>query len=127
MIVADTSALMAVILREARVDECIAALAVQDVILMSAGTLVETSIVALRRGVEIEMAQLLESLPIDVVSVTPDVARLCATAYSKWGKGIHKASLNFGDCFSYALAKEHDCGLLFVGKDFTQTDVRRVL
>ena len=127
MIVADTSALMAVILREARVDDCIAALAVQNVILMSAGTLVETYIVALRRGVQIETAQMLKTLPIDVVTVTPDFARLCADAYARWGKGIHKASLNFGDCFAYALAKERDCALLFIGEDFSQTDIRRVL
>jgi ribonuclease VapC len=44
-----------------------------------------------------------------------------------WGKGVHPAGLNFGDCFAYEVAMEHGCRLLFVGTDFTQTNVERVL
>ncbi len=46
-----------------------------------------------------------------------------ADAYRRWGKGFHKASLNFGDCFAYALAEELACPLLYIGKDFPQTDI----
>lgn len=45
-------------------------------------------------------------------------------AYRQWGKGFHPAGLNFGDCFAYALAKERDLPLLFVGNDFARTDIR---
>ena len=58
--------------------------------------------------------------------VTAVDARLVADAYECWGKGEHPASLNFGDCFAYALAKARDCPLLFVGNDFAQTDVTGV-
>jgi ribonuclease VapC len=59
--------------------------------------------------------------------VTPASARHVARAYERWGKGFHPAGLNFGDCFAYALAKEHSCPLLFVGKDFSKTDIASVL
>ena len=47
-----------------------------------------------------------------------------AEAYSQWGKGVHPAGLNYGDCFAYALARQRACPLLFVGEDFTKTDIR---
>ena len=60
-------------------------------------------------------------------SVTPAAARRVAQAHARWGKGLHPASLNFGDCFAYALAAEHGCPLLYVGGDFAQTDIRPAL
>jgi ribonuclease VapC len=60
---------------------------------------------------------------IVVEAVNEDQARLAAHAWSKFGKGRHRASLNFGDCFSYALAKIADEPLLFKGDDFTRTDI----
>ncbi len=56
-------------------------------------------------------------------SVTPKQAEIARQAYRDFGKGRHKAGLNFGDCFAYALAKEMDEPLLFKGKDFRHTDV----
>jgi ribonuclease VapC len=47
--------------------------------------------------------------------------------YARWGKGAHPAGLNFGDCFAYEIARQRDCPLLFVGEDFGETDVARVL
>ena len=47
--------------------------------------------------------------------------------YRRWGKGIHPAGLNLGDCAAYALAKSLDAPLLFKGDDFAKTDVRRAL
>jgi ribonuclease VapC len=61
-----------------------------------------------------------------VVSVTPAAARRVAAAYERWGKGMHPAGLNFGDCFAYEVAKEHGCRLLYVGEDFGCTDVEGV-
>jgi ribonuclease VapC len=60
---------------------------------------------------------------LDVVSVTPASARRIAAAYGQWGRGAHSAGLNFGDCFSYELAKEHACPLHYVGDDFSKTDL----
>jgi ribonuclease VapC len=60
---------------------------------------------------------------IAVQTVTPKQAEIARQAYRDFGKGRHKAGLNFGDCFSYALAKEMDEPLLFKGNDFAHTDV----
>ena len=60
---------------------------------------------------------------IAVESVTPRQAEIARQAYRDFGKGRHKAGLNFGDCFAYALAKDMDEPLLFKGDDFLHTDV----
>ena len=125
MIAVDTSALMAIMLNEPEAEACIAALEAEDDLLISAGTVAEAIIVAARRNVGEEMAQLLDGLGFQIVSVTPAAARRVAKAYEQWGKGVHPAALNFGDCFSYEVAKEHECCLLYVGDDFTQTDIER--
>jgi ribonuclease VapC len=57
--------------------------------------------------------------------VDEDQAHLARRAFQKYGKGRHPAGLNFGDCFSYALARALDEPLLFKGNDFSQTDVER--
>jgi ribonuclease VapC len=127
MIAVDTSALMAIVLNEKEADACIAALETEENILISAGTVAEALIVAARRNVGGEVAGLIDGLGFDVVAVTPASARQIAQAYGQWGKGINPASLNFGDCFAYALAKENSCRLLYVGDDFAKTDVAGVL
>ena len=63
---------------------------------------------------------------IVVEAVTEQHAVLARQAYADFGKGRHPASLNFGDCFSYALAKATREPLLFKGKDFSQTDIEGV-
>jgi ribonuclease VapC len=60
---------------------------------------------------------------IAIEGVTPKQAEIARQAYRDFGKGRHKAGLNFGDCFAYALAKDLDEPLLFKGKDFSHTDV----
>jgi ribonuclease VapC len=127
MIAVDTSALMAIILNEAKADACAAALEAEDRLLISAGTVAEALIVAGRRNVGEEVAQLIDGLGFEIVSVTPASARRIAEAYEKWGKGVHPAALNFGDCFAYEVAKAHDCPLLYVGEDFSRTDVEAAL
>jgi ribonuclease VapC len=84
-------------------------------------------IVAARRNVGREMADLIDGLSLNVVTVTAASARRDAEAHERWGKGVHPAGLNFGDCFAYEVAKEHSCGLLFVGDDFAKTDLQRVV
>jgi ribonuclease VapC len=127
MIVVDTSALMAIVLDEAEANDCIAALEKEDDLLISAGTIAEALIVATRRHVGEEIASLIDGLGFKAVAVTSASARRIASAYGRWGKGVDAAGLNFGDCFAYEVAKEHDCPLLYVGTDFTRTDVKRAL
>jgi ribonuclease VapC len=127
MIAVDTSALMAIVLDESAADACIAALEKEDNILISAGTIAEALIVAARRNVGEDIANLIDGLGFNAIAVTPASGRRIALAYAKWGKGIHPAGLNFGDCFAYEVAKEHDCPLLYVGSDFARTDVRSAL
>jgi ribonuclease VapC len=127
MIVVDTSALMAIVLDEAEANDCIAALEKEDDVLISAGTIAEALIVATRRHVGEEIAALIDGLGFKAVAVTAASARRIASAYGRWGKGTDAAGLNFGDCFAYEVAKEHDCPLLYVGSDFTRTDVKRAL
>jgi ribonuclease VapC len=123
MIAIDTSALMAIVLNEAEAYACAAMLEAEDRLLISAGTVAEVLIVAGWRNVGEEVDQLIDGLGLEIVSVTPASARRIAKAYETWGKGIHPAALNFGDCFAYEVAKEHGCPLLYVGKDFAQTDI----
>jgi ribonuclease VapC len=127
MIAVDTSALMAIALNEKEADACISALEAEDNILISAGTVAEALIVAARRNVGDEVASLIDGLGFDIVAVTPASARRIALAYAQWGKGMNPAALNFGDCFAYAVAKENSCGLLYVGDDFSKTDIASVL
>src|SRR5262245_12626931 len=127
MIAVDTSALMAILLDESQADACIAALEAEEDILISAGTAAEALIVSARRNVGGELAALIDRLGFEVVSVTPAAARRIADAYGKWRKGVHPAGLNFGDCFAYEVAKEHDCRLLYVGNEFSKTDIAGVL
>ena len=127
MIAVDTSALMAIVLREPQAASCIAVLEAEDNLLISAGTFAEALIVAARRNVGDEMERLIDGFGFEIVSVTPASARRIAHAYDQWGKGVHPASLNLGDCFAYEIAKEHGCRLLYVGADFAKTDVAGAL
>ena len=127
MIAVDTSALMAIVLNEPEADACIAVLAGEDDLLISAGTVAEALIVSSRRNVGEELARLIDGLGFEIVTVTPASARRIAQAYERWGKGLNPAGLNFGDCFAYEVANAHGCSLLYVGDDFSRTDVESAL
>ncbi|KTQ96323.1 twitching motility protein PilT [Aureimonas ureilytica] len=127
MIVVDTSALMAILLGEPQADACMDLLEATKTLIISTGTMAEALIVADRRGVGAEMRRLLDGLGFESETVSPAGAGRIADAYGRWGKGIHPAGLNFGDCFAYSLAQQYDVPLLFVGEDFTHTDVRSAL
>jgi ribonuclease VapC len=123
LIVVDTSALLAVLQGEAEADACAEAMSANDRLLIAAPTLTEALIVAARRDLHSELEHLVEGLPLAIVPLTEPRIYDAVRAYIQWGKGFHPAKLNFGDSFAYALAKEHDCPLLFVGNDFVLTDV----
>ncbi len=127
MIAVDSSALMAIALAEADAGRCAQALRADPRVLISAGTFTEALIVAARRNVGVEMNRLLAETSLEVVPVTEAASRRVAAAYVRWGRGFHRARLNYGDCFSYEVAKHHGCKLLFIGNDFSQTDVVGVL
>lgn len=123
MIVVDTSALLAVLLEGSQAPACVACLTSSVDIAIAAGTLAEALIVADRRGVRAELERLVDGLGVEVVATTAATAQRVADAYARWGNGVHRAGLNFGDCFAYSLADERGCPLLFVGDDFARTDV----
>jgi ribonuclease VapC len=127
MIVVDTSALMEIVLGEQNSNACIYAIETDPEILISAGTLAEALVVSGRRRVGAAMTRLLDTFDFEIAAVTEAFARGVGQAYERWGKGVHPAGLNFGDCFAYALANERSCPLLFIGNDFSRTDVRSVL
>jgi ribonuclease VapC len=95
--------------------------------LMSAASYLEAGIVAdseRNPGVGPRLDSFIEQENIIIAPVTEAQASIARTAYRKYGKGSgHKAQLNFGDCFAYALAKDMNQPLLFKGNDFSQTDV----
>lgn len=125
MIVLDTSALIAIVLNEPEAANCASAIEADSERRISAGTAAEAMIVADGRKVGNAMKALFGRLRAEIMPVTPIRAERVAEAYSHWGKGHHPAGLNFGDCFAYALAKELDCPLVFIGNDFARTDVMR--
>lgn len=127
MIVIDTSAVIAITTGEPTANACISAVRQQNHVAISAGTVAESMIVASARGVTREVIRLIDDADIEVVPVTDASARRIGGIYRKWGKGFHPAALNFGDCFAYELATSRDCPLLFVGDDFSATDVKRAL
>ena len=122
MIAVDTSALIAVLAGEARGSECEQIL-LSNTIVISTGTLTEALIVAAQLSMRSAMSTLLASIDLEVVEVTEALAERAADAYERWGKGFHRARLNYGDSFSYALAELYDCPLLYVGDDFARTDI----
>jgi ribonuclease VapC len=114
---------MAVVLNEPGAAACQSVLENDDDVLISAGTLTEALIVSAGRQHGAQMAQLIDRLECQIVPVTDATARRVAEHYQRWGKGFHPAGLNFGDCFAYELAKERGCPLLYVGGDFSKTDI----
>lgn len=131
MIVVDTSALMAVVLRESDRDVFLDFMIAEPRKLMSAATVVEAAqVYATAFGPEVSAEKLYEDLDmlrIEIINLTDEHARLAVEAAMRFGKGRHRAKLNFGDCFSYALAKVSGLPLLFKGNDFTQTDIESAL
>jgi ribonuclease VapC len=126
VIAIDTSALIAIAAGEPKGRKCAVKLS-GEVAIVSAGTMTEALIVANARGISVALNLLLERPNIEIVQVTAASARRAADAYAKWGKGVHRAKLNFGDCFAYELAMSRACPLLFIGNDFSKTDVKSAL
>ena len=126
----DTSALIAILYNEADADLYANALARSEHRLMSAANYLESGIVIDRqRGAAAgrQLDSLILRAEVKVESVTREQADIARQAYLDFGKGAHPAGLNFGDCFSYALAKSLGLPLLFKGEDFALTDIESAL
>ena len=126
MMVADTSALMAVLMDESEGPSFYHAMVSDGIILVSTATAVELMIVAMGKGDAFYQSAVL-FLEKPFIRLMPlDETQLWAAvrAYQSFGKGRHPASLNFGDTFSYALATTRQLPLLFKGDDFVQTGIR---
>jgi ribonuclease VapC len=126
--VIDTSAILALVQDEPEAAEFERRIAADSVRLMSAANVLESAIVVEARLGEAGGAELdlwLHKAKVEIVSVTAEHADCARRAWRAYGKGRHPAGLNFGDCFSYALAALSGESLLFKGDDFAKTDLRR--
>jgi ribonuclease VapC len=127
--VIDTSAIIAIALNEPEAPSFEQFIADDPVRLISAATLLEAAMVLETRlgdpgGSELDLW--LHKAGVEIVAVGAEHADKARRAWRRYGKGRHPASLNFGDCFSYALAALTDEPLLYKGNDFSQTDIRAV-
>ncbi len=124
--VIDTSALLAILQDEPERRVFNEAIEAADSRALSTANFVETSIVIEARygaeGVR-DLDLFVERAEIELVPVDAAQARIACRAFSRFGKGRHRAGLNFGDCFAYALASSRDEPLLAKGDDFRHTDV----
>ena len=124
--VIDTSAMVAILMREPTADRLVSAMEADRTRLVSAATVVESSLVLLGRygeAGEPQLDRLLRGIGAEVVPVGEEQVALARDAALRFGRGRHPAALNLGDCFSYALSVARGEPLLFVGDDFSKTDV----
>lgn len=124
--VVDTSALIAILSNEPERRAFNEKIAGAGGCFISAGSYLETVIVIEARygydGVR-DLAFFVQEAAMTVVPFDAQQVELARRAYAEYGKGRHRAALNFGDCFAYALAKKRGEALLFKGEDFAQTDL----
>lgn len=127
--VIDTSALIAILQDEPERRSFNLAIEAAEIRLLSSASLVEASLVIETRfgpdGVR-DLDLFLSKAGVGIESVDEDQAYIARRAFRQYGKGRHPAGLNFGDCFTYALAKFTGEPLLFKGHDFSKTDLDTV-
>ncbi len=135
MVVIDSSAIVAMMFKEPESAACATAMGAASRRLISAVSYVETGTVLAGRTSKadrdkalVDLDAFISTFGIEVAPLTEDLAREALKARIRYGKGFgSKKSLNFSDCFAYALAKAHSAPLLYVGDDFARTDVERAL
>ena len=129
--VVDTSALMAILLDEPDAPVFALSLERSRSTVISSATLLEAGIIAMRRVARTDASavfRLIDGADISVRPVDEEQAKIAIGAYARFGRGSkHPARLNYGDCFSYALARALDQPLLYKGDDFARTDIRSAL
>lgn len=123
----DSSALVAILCCESGSLDLVDRILEADAVRVGAPTLVETSMVySARKGAngQRDVEDLIKELGVTIVPFGEPEWRAATTAFQKFGRGRHKAALNFGDCLAYATAAVPGDTLLFVGEDFPRTDIR---
>ena len=126
----DTSALVAVLFSEPGHLDLVDCMLEAETLRIGAPSLVEVSVVfagRTGRATGAEMQTLLDELGVTVVPFGEDEWRRAVDAFTRYGRGRHKAALNFGDCLAYATAAAARDSLLFVGDDFRLTDIEPAL
>lgn len=127
----DSSALVAIATQESTADACLAILLSAPIRRLSAGTYLEAAIVLSRVKDDVYSAEFDELIALSEIIIEPvtvEQAQTAREAHGRYGRGSrHRARLNFGDCFAYALARVYDEPLLFVGNDFLHTDLRSAI
>ncbi|OGQ79421.1 MAG: hypothetical protein A2289_05450 [Deltaproteobacteria bacterium RIFOXYA12_FULL_58_15] len=124
--VIDTSALIAILHQEPEATRFAQLIEEADSLLVSPITLLEAGIIVhCRKGPDgtTELDALLDAIKPEIVAFDEEQALIARQAFERFGKGQHRAALNFGDCAVYALAATRAEPLLFKGDDFGQTDV----
>ncbi|MER8874682.1 type II toxin-antitoxin system VapC family toxin [Mesorhizobium sp. M0814] len=124
--VIDTSAVVAILRSEPEAARLERALVLDPIRLVPATCVFEARMVLVSRRGEHALAEIdlwLRKIEADIIPVDSELVDLATQGWLSYGKGHHPAALNFADCLSYALAKRADEPLLFVGKDFSQTDI----
>jgi ribonuclease VapC len=128
--IVDSSAILAILFDESDAEAYARAIAGADVRRISAANYVEVAIVVeaqTREGGSRQFDAFFRRAGLVIEPVTEDQAHIARQAYADFGKGRHRAGLNFGDCFAYALAKAKDETLLFKGEDFKKTDINAAI
>ncbi len=126
MIALDSSAIVAIALREPEADHYLDVIALRQAII-GAPTLVETHLVLSRRTHAFHdfLRRFVSPPVVHLIAFTPEMYAVATDAFDRYGKGRgHRAQLNFGDCLAYAVAKARDVPLLYKGADFGRTDIR---
>ncbi len=125
MIAVDTSALFAILADEPEAQAFRTILIATEAVI-GTPTYLEFAMVAIVKSpvmTSADLSKFLRYLNVSIVDFTAEDARLAEAAFRKYGKGRHKAALNFGDCCSYATANARGYALLFKGNDFALTDM----
>lgn len=129
--IVDASAILAILLKEPEEYRFADVLTEQaDTVVLSPVNYLEVALRVDRGDMAVasdKLDQIIASMNVRLVDITPDQARLAREAYKQFGKGNHPAKLNLGDCFAYALAKARREPLLFKGDDFRMTDIEAAI
>jgi ribonuclease VapC len=129
-VILDSSAVLAIVLREVDRERYVDAMLGATSVRMSVANWLEATMVVDRRGSPLSISRFddfVRDARIDLMPVSMSQATIARAAWRTFGRGVHPARLNYGDCFAYALAKETREPLLFKGNDFAQTDVEPAL
>ena len=127
--VLDSSAIVALVTNEPGAQDIRGAIESAEILLVGAPTLFETTMVLTKLfGIHTQnhVVSLLSAMGAEIVPFSAEHSEMAHDAFLKFGKGRHPASLNYGDCMSYAISRVAGHPLLFTGRDFTKTDISPV-